>query len=74
MFARVVFDVPALHCEGCVASVSQVLEPLTGVQAIKGDLEKRQLVVEYDLASVTPQAMALQLEAVGYPVTGSHGH
>jgi copper chaperone CopZ len=74
VLARVTLDVPALHCEGCIISVSQVLEAFGGVHSVEGDLEKRQLTVDYDLTTITPQAMAMQLESVGYPVTSSHGH
>ena len=72
MLARVVLDVPALHCDGCIVSVSQVLEAFGSVHAVSGDLAARQLTVEYDLGTITPQAMAAQLESVGYPVTESH--
>jgi P-type Cu2+ transporter len=74
VLARVVLDVPALHCDGCIDSVSQVLEEFGGVHAVRGDLHNRQLIVEYDLTAITPQTMSAQLSAVGYPVTGSHAH
>ena len=73
MLARVTLDIPALHCDGCISSVGQVLESFGGVHSIEGDLAARQLTVDYDLTTITPQAMAAQLEAIGYPVSGTHG-
>lgn len=69
----VVFDIPDLHCDGCISSVSQVLEIFSGVHAVEGDLERLTLTVQYDLAAITPQAMKAQLAAIGYPAAGARG-
>ena len=71
MIKRVALDIPDLHCDGCIASVSQVLETFSGISEIVGDLEKLTLTVEYDLTTITPQAMKAQLAAIGYPVAGA---
>ena len=71
MLQRVVLDIPALHCEGCVASVSYALSTFTGIHDIEGDLMRKTLTVSYDLGSITPVAMKRQLEAIGYPVADS---
>jgi copper chaperone CopZ len=70
--ARVVLDVPALCCEGCVSSAAMVLEQLSNVQVVGADVDAHQLTVDYDLSLVTPKALVTQLAAVGYPVTRSH--
>ena len=67
----VVFDVPDLHCDGCISSVSQVLENFSGVHAVEGDLERLTLTVRYDLTAITPQAMRMQLAAIVYPAAGA---
>ena len=67
MSGRVVFHVPALHCDGCIASVRSVLEAFSGVHSVEGDLDAFTLTVDYDLAAITPQAMRTQLDAIGYP-------
>lgn len=66
--ARVLLDVPGLHCAGCVSSAAMVLEAFPGVLGIEGDLAAKQLTVEFDLASITPAAMSAQLASVGYEV------
>ena len=71
MDGRVVFHVPDLHCEGCIASVRSVLEAFSGVHEVDGDLEAFTLTVDYDLASITPQAMRTQLADIGYPVSSA---
>ncbi|MEK9659823.1 MAG: heavy-metal-associated domain-containing protein, partial [Chloroflexota bacterium] len=65
-------DIPALCCEGCVSSAAMVLEQLANVEVVGADVEAHQLTVAYDLASVTPKALATQLAAIGYLVTRSH--
>ena len=67
--ARVVLDVPALHCDGCISSAAMVLEAFPGVFRVEGDLADRALAVEFDLASITPAAMSAQLEGVGFEVS-----
>ena len=64
----IILEVPALHCDGCISSVAQVLAGFPGVLSIEGDLERRELTVEYDPTSVTPVAMSAQLAEIGYPV------
>lgn len=65
---RVTLHVPALHCDGCITSVAQVLEEFPSVNVLGADLDAKELTVEYDLNAVTPAAMSAQLDAFGYPV------
>ena len=71
MLTRIVMDVPGLHCEGCVAAVADVLFTLDGVQEVAGSVMRKELRVDYDLATVTPLAMKQQLALAGYPATSS---
>jgi copper chaperone CopZ len=65
---RVVLRIPALHCDGCVSSVAQLLEEFPGVESVEGNFTAKEMTVEYDLASITPAAMSAHLAAFGYPV------
>lgn len=65
---RVLLHIPALHCDGCIASVAQVLEEFPSVNVLAGDLAAKELTVEYDLNAVTPAAMSAHLSSFGYPV------
>ena len=71
MDGRVVFHVPDLHCDGCISSVRSVLEAFGGVHHVEGNLDDFTLTVDYDLAAITPQAMKIQLAAIGYPVASA---
>ena len=71
MTNRVVFEIPDLHCDGCIAAVGGVLEGFPGVHAIEGDLSSMTLTIDYDLTSITPQAMKAQLASIGYPVAAA---
>ena len=64
----IILKVPALHCDGCISSVAQILAGFPGILSIDGDLERRELTVEYAPDSVTPAAMSAQLAEIGYPV------
>ena len=55
MTNRVVFEIPDLHCDGCIAAVGGVLEGFPGVHAIEGDLGSMTLTIDYDLTSITPR-------------------
>jgi len=69
--ARVVLRIPALHCDGCLASAAQLLQEFPRVHAIEGSLRDKELRVEYDMAQITPAAMSAQLGAFGYPVASA---
>ena len=71
MTKNVTFNIPGLHCDGCISSVSRVLESLGGILDIVGDLEHKNLMVTYDQSTITPFAMTKQLEAIGYPTESS---
>lgn len=66
--ARVLLDVPGLHCAGCVSSAAMVLEAFPGVFSVEGDLAAKRLAVDFDLGSITPAAMSAQLGSVGFEV------
>tara|TARA_Y100001960_G_scaffold42714_1_gene42080 strand:- start:3597 stop:3827 length:231 start_codon:yes stop_codon:yes gene_type:complete len=67
----IIFDIPALHCDGCIDSLKSVLENFPGISLVAGDLESLTLSVSYDESSITPEAIKLQLAAVGYVVAGT---
>ena len=70
--ATVALEIPALHCDGCLASVATVLSAFPGIIEVEGRLADKRIVVRYDLASITPEAMAKQLAMVGFPVESTH--
>ena len=67
----VVLTVPALHCEGCISTIAQVLRGFPGVLSVRGDLADKTLTVVYAPESVTTVAMAAQMEEMGFPVTST---
>ena len=42
------FEVPNIHCMGCVQAIKNELRELDGVVAVKGDAGKQTIDVEYE--------------------------
>ena len=51
--ARTVLKVGGMSCQGCVKSVTQVLQDLTGVAKAEVSLEKGEAAVDFDDAKLT---------------------
>jgi copper chaperone len=58
------YSVPAIHCEGCAASISDALEPVDGVEATEVDVDAKTVHVRG-----TPDDRVIRkvLAASGYP-------
>jgi len=42
------FQVPNIGCDGCVRTVESTVGEITGVQWVKGEVNSKQVTVEYD--------------------------
>ncbi len=65
-----VFDIPALHCDGCVETVEGALRGVGGVLGVKGDLALKALRVEFDPGMTQAEGLAALLANFGYPPEG----
>jgi len=55
-----------MTCGNCVRHVEQALKFLPGVSQIEANLEKQEVLVEYDSAIVKFETMATTLKEAGY--------
>lgn len=61
-----VIKVGGMTCQGCVKSVTTVLQGLPGVSKADVSLDRGEARVDYDAARVTPQDMKTAIEDAGY--------
>mmetsp|Transcript_77632 Transcript_77632/g.201898 ORF Transcript_77632/g.201898 Transcript_77632/m.201898 type:complete len:80 (+) Transcript_77632:122-361(+) len=54
--SEVTFSV-GMTCSGCSGAIERILKKLDGVAEINCDLDKKEVVVKFDKAKVTPQDM-----------------
>lgn len=58
--------IEGMSCGHCVASVTEGLNSLPGVQHVEVSLETGQAVVEYDEARLDPQSIKAKVAELGY--------
>ncbi len=45
-------------CSGCVSGIQSTVGEIDGVEAVKVDVEKHTIIVTFDAATITPEALA----------------
>ena len=61
------FRIESMRCGGCLGRVTKALKATAGVESVKGDMEKKMVIVSYDAAKVTPSAMKEALADIKMP-------
>ena len=64
---RRTFNVPRIHCNGCVRTVTETLKAVPGVTLAEGDELRRTVDVVWDPAQVSEERLRQALANVGYP-------
>jgi copper chaperone len=64
MTAELRYSVPAIHCEGCAASIADALEPVEGVESTDVDIEAKTVRVR---GTADDRVVRKVLAASGYP-------
>lgn len=62
------FDVPKVHCDGCVRTVTKALAQLPGVAKVEASAVTKQVQVEFDPSVLDETRLREALAAAGYPV------
>lgn len=62
-------NVKGMTCMGCVRSVKNVLEPMSGVNDVDVSLETGTVKVQYDPSAVKIEDVKRAIEDAGYDVT-----
>jgi copper chaperone CopZ len=60
--------IEGMTCQGCVQSVTRVLQGLPGVESVTVSLERHAAELRYDPQRVTPEAMRTAVEGAGFEV------
>ena len=61
-------NIKGMTCGGCVKSISNVLQPLSGVSSVNVSLEQNNATIQYDPAKVKPAQFKSAIEDAGFEV------
>lgn len=61
-------QIGGMTCQGCVNSVTRVLQALPGVENVEVSLERNEARLRYDPARVRPEAFRQAVEQAGFEV------
>ncbi len=64
------FEVPNIHCMGCVQAIKNELRELDGITTVNGDAGKRTIEVEFD-APASWETIVATLTEIEYPPAAS---
>ncbi len=66
MAQETTLKVPALHCGGCVNTITGALEKLPTVEVIQADTETKLVRVQFDESAVSVDQIRVALDEVGF--------
>ncbi len=61
-----IFNVDGITCEHCVESIKEAMGIIDGVFSVDVDIEKKQVVVEFDEKLAKVEDFILKIEEVGF--------
>ena len=63
-----ILNVDGITCGHCVDTIKEAVEILDGVFSVDVDIEKKQVVVEFDEKMAKPEDLIDKIEEVGFEV------
>lgn len=63
---NVTLRIEGMHCQGCVSSVTRVLQSLDGVGEVQVSLEQSQAKVSFDAGKTSVATLRSAIEDAGY--------
>ena len=63
-----ILNVDGITCEHCVDTIKEAVEILDGVLSVDVDIEKKQVVVEFDEKIAKAEDLINKIEEVGFKV------
>ena len=63
-----ILNVDGITCEHCVETIKEAVGILVGVLRVVVDIEKKQVVVEFDEKMAKPEDLIDKIEEVGFKV------
>ncbi len=67
MAQEAILKVPALHCGGCVNTITGILEALPSVEVAQADTKTKLVRVKFDESAVNIDRIREALDEVGFP-------
>lgn len=64
-----VYHAPDIECDGCAASIRNVLARLAGIETVTVDVEAKTVTVTHDPQTVTTETVLTALDKAGFPST-----
>ncbi|HMA66914.1 MAG TPA: heavy-metal-associated domain-containing protein [Desulfosalsimonadaceae bacterium] len=64
--AKKTFSVPNISCDHCVQTIRNELKEIGGVNLMDGDVDKKQISVEYE-EPATEEGIREKLKEINYP-------
>ncbi len=61
------YDVPRIHCDGCVRTVTTAVTRLPGISKVEASYETKKVLVEFNPADVDDTRIREALTTAGYP-------
>ncbi len=61
------YDVPRIHCDGCVRTVTTAVNQLPGISKVEASFETKKVLVEFNPAALDDGRIRQALKAAGYP-------
>ena len=66
MSTEVTLKIPAIHCSGCVKTVTQTLEALPSVKVTEADSESKLVHLQFEESAVNLDRIREALDEVGF--------
>lgn len=67
---KTTLNVSGMNCQHCVKSITEGLNAVEGVEKVVVSLENKTVTVEH-VATVTKEALASEIEEIGYDVVNA---
>jgi copper chaperone CopZ len=64
---RKTYDVPRIHCDGCVRTVTTAVGQLPGIAKVEASFETKKVLVEFNPTAVDDTRIRDALKRAGYP-------
>jgi copper chaperone CopZ len=69
-WVQITFTVEGMHCDSCSSSIVATLEKVEGVENVTADHELGVAEAVYQSAAVDAETLKVEIEKLGYTVTG----
>jgi copper chaperone CopZ len=68
MSQKKTFNIPSMHCSGCVMILEGIEDELPGIKKVRGSYQKASLDVEWDEKLVSENEIRSTIRRLGYEV------